>query len=54
MGFAEQQLADPLLGAYPDPPLRDPALWRVATFVTRLKAEREEAIAAARARLAAA
>ena len=48
-----QSLADPLAGTYPDPPRGDPANWRIQSLLVRMKAERVEAIAAARARLGA-
>jgi|APGre2960657444_1045066.scaffolds.fasta_scaffold01442_6 acetoin utilization deacetylase AcuC-like enzyme len=48
-GQGEPSLGDPLEGTYPDPPRRDPAGWRAATLVARLKQERAEALAKARA-----
>ena len=43
------QLRDPLDGTYPNPALRDPQNERVKALALRLRAEREAAIAAARA-----
>ena len=48
----EPLLPDPLEGTYPDPPMRDPSNARVAALIERLKAERVEALAAARAKRA--
>jgi len=50
-GVEELPGEDPLLGTYPDPPLRDPHGWRVQTLLSRIKSDRESAIAAARAAL---
>jgi hypothetical protein len=48
-GFPAPLLADSLLGTYPDPPRRDPANWRIASLIARMKADRADAIVAARA-----
>jgi acetoin utilization deacetylase AcuC-like enzyme len=47
-GQTVMELRDPLGSTYPDPPLRDPQGWKSAALITKLKQEREQALAAAR------